>query len=468
MDIKRIDFGDTLSDEQILALIEGYSAEKQAAINADRYAKGDNAYIMDRVSPDENAPDNKVPVSYARKIISTIVGYMYKPGLVRYASDDEAYMESLNEVFRLNSEPIKTAQLGRQTSVQGVGYEFHYVGAAEGDERTPLKAVPRFAMLPVSEVIPVHSYDIEPVLKAFIRWYKRGDKSLADVYYPLRVDHYELLQDDNKLEALGRESHPYPVVPLNIYRNNDEMLGDFSAVRPLIDAYDVLMSDSMNEFDRFAWAYLLLKGFGLSNKEAQDIKWKRMFENLDADDAVSFLTKDIPTEYIKFMAEWCRMEIHSQSGIPDVNDLKFGAAASGTTIDKFIYLMELFTDPKEALFRQGLERRIEIVNTILKVRDGSEGKPVEITMSRNLPVDDIKNADALTKYSGHVTERTLLQNFAPFVKDVDKELAALDEEKQKNLEQFGDGLMDQDADENVADAEDQDDSRQAVNASERR
>ena len=81
------------------------------------------------------------------------------------------------------------------------------------------------------------------------------------------------------------------------------MMGDFEAVQPLIDAYDVLMSDSMNEFDRFAWAYLVLKGFQLSKNDVEDIKFKRVFQNLDEKSAIEFLTKEIPTEFVKHMGD---------------------------------------------------------------------------------------------------------------------------------------------------------------------
>jgi len=446
VDIRRTDFGDRLTDKQIAETVKDFmDTDMQRYVENQRYVRGDNVFINDRVSPDPNAPDNKVPISYGRKIVNTIVGYMYKPGLVRYASENEGRMEALQEVFDANKEPIKTAQLGKQTSTQGVGYEFHYVGGTMGAEG--VRAVPRFAMLPADQVIPLYDFEVEPNLRAFIRFYARDEAIQVFAYYPKAWEHYTMDSEGEQAKAVLVEVgvHPYPMVPLNVYYNNDEMIGDFDPVRPLIDAYDVLMSDSMNEFDRFAWAYLLLKGFGLSAADADAIKWKRVFENLDAEDAVSFLTKEIPTEFVKFMAEWCRGEIHNQSGIPDVTDIKFGAAASGTTIDKFIYLMELFTDPKEALFRDGLQRRIEMIDAVLKIRDGNTGaEQIEITMSRNLPTDNYRNAETLEKYSGHVTEKTLLQEFAPFVKDVDAEIAEMEAEKAANIERMMSTMPDED------------------------
>jgi len=445
--IRRVDFDGTLTTKQIAETLTAFvnGGQMQHYVDNLRYYVGDNPPIQDREIVDPAAPDNKVPISYARKIVNTVLGYMYKPGLVRYAAEDEAYMASLQEVFDVNAEPIKTSRLGKQTSIQGVGYEYYYLSEV-GD-----KAIPRFTVLPAASVIPLYDFNVEPELKAFIYFYERGQVVDITVYYDVGWERYETkgLTGDISLKHVESGAHPFGQVPLVVYFNNEEQVGDFDPVKPIIDSYDVLISDSMNEFDRFAQAYLIIKGFALSPDQAKSIKIKRAFDNLQKDDAVNFLTKDVPSEFITFMAGQLRSEIHNQSGIPDVSDIKFGAAASGTTIDKFIYLMELFTDPKEALFRQGLEQRIEMINGILRVK-AMEPSQVEITMTRNLPQDDLKNANTMEKYAGRISQKTLLSNFAPFVKDVDAELEALAEEKESAMDLFN---LDTPVDEEGDDAE---------------
>jgi SPP1 family phage portal protein len=461
LDLIRLEFTNRIDAATVTKLVSDFAPHQEQAREIMRYYKGDDAYIMDRKSPDPSAPDNKVTMPYGRKIVNTVLGYLYKPGLIRYSSTNEQYMAKLSEVFDANREPIKTAQLGKQTTIHGVGYEYHYVSSLLVNG----VAQPRFAMLPADEVIPIYDYEVESNLAAFVRTFARGDTVHAYVYYPLAWEHFTkpLTGGDFVLYETG--IHPYPVVPLNVYLNNEERLGDIHPVKHLIDAYDTVASDSVNEHDRNAWSYLVLKGFGLSADDARELKQKRVFQNLDSEDAVSFLTKDINSEFIKFLADWFRMEIHNQSGIPDISDISFGASSSGTTIDKFIYLMELFTDPKEALFREGLINRIKIIDSILTVRDGATGKPdeIEITMDRNWPVDDLKNAEALTKYSTHVSEKTLLSTFAPFVKDVDAELKQLEEEKEIDLERVAAQMG---GDDDAGDGEE--DTREAPPAGENR
>lgn len=49
-------------------------------------------------------------------------------------------------------------------------------------------------------------------------------------------------------------------VPISVFYNNEDELGDFESVITLIDAYDSLEADSLNDFEYFVDAYLCLTG----------------------------------------------------------------------------------------------------------------------------------------------------------------------------------------------------------------
>jgi len=389
------------------------------------YFKGQNTKIIERVVPNDSGPDNKVPVAYGRRIINLVTGYMYKPGLINYTSEDQAYLKKLQAIFDANSEPIKTEQIGKQTSIQGVGYEFHYVkGDKQGSE---YQAVPRFVKLPAHEVVPLYDYQVEPDLWAFVRTLTRGENDLAWVYYKNGFEEFSRKSEGGKdFNLINKGKHYYNAVPLVVFQNNEEMIGDFEPVQHLIDAYDVLISDSLNEFDRFAWAYLVLKGFDFSDNDKRNLERIRTIKLLNPDDAIEFLTKEMPTDFIKFMTDLIRGEIHRQSGMPNLEDYD-GAGASGKTMSKFIYLMELFTDPKASYFQEGLKKRIELIDRVLKYTE--EPGRVDVIMNRNMPDNSKEQAEILNLYAGHVSHKTLLENFADFVDDPDAEIEQLEAEK---------------------------------------
>lgn len=420
--------GGYLSAEDIKKILEEFKAD--VFVTNQAYYEGNNQYILNREPPDENAPNNKVPIPYARKIISTVTGYMYKPGSVTYSSENEGYLETLKEVFDANREEIETAQLGLEASIHGVAYELHYTDSLEVEGK-PL-AIPRFTKIPAEKVVPIYDYSIEPKLVAVLYHYFIGDVQHVYAYYADVVQHFQRENKDKLLSLVEEVAHFYGAVPWVVYLNNEERVGDFEPVKPLIDAYDVLMSDSMNEFDRFAWAYLLLKGFSLTDEDAQAIKWKRAFENLDVDGGVEFLTKEINSEFIAFMSEWIRKEIHKQSHVPDFLETVSGSAQSGVAISKLLYDFEFICATKEAYFLAGLQDRIKLLDSVLRVRDGAKGLPedIEMEMHRNKPMDMLENAQVFTAYSGHISEQTLIEQFAPFVKDAEEELARLKGEQE--------------------------------------
>ena len=457
MEKLRYKFSGRLTPDEIIEIVDTYKRDVVPEVEErNDYAKGNNPAILNRKLP-TSAPNNQVPVPYARRIVSLISSYMFLPGLITYGTEtSQPYFDALKEIFDYNKEPLETYRIGWQTTVHGVGYEMFY---NEGMEAEPtlidnqtgfINTMPRFEKVPIAETIPVYDFEIIPNLQAFIRFYtiEAEETEYIHVYYDdVKID-YLRKKDQRGLLKDGEQAHGYDRPPLVVYENNEDLMGDFSAVRPLIDAYDVLMSDSMNEFDRFAQAYLVAKGFTIEEADVDKLKHKRAFSLLNNEDSIEFLTKPIEVEFIKFISEQLRGEIHRGSGIPNLDDFKWGGGASGETIDKFIYLMELFTGIKEAYFRDGLKRRIEVL-TAYSALDGDPDE-IDIVMNRNDPDKSTLLADLLGKYAGHVTERTLLENFADFVDDVDAEIEALKAEKEENVQRFGAGLMD------AEDAEDED------------
>ena len=400
----QLEFDGRIPTDKLADIIKGHSVRWYN--DAWQYYLGKNPTIERRLPKDIGAPDNKVPVSYARKLVRTITGYMFKPGLIDYTSENEEYLNTLDEIFYENNEPVKTSMLGKYSSIYGVGYELHY---------TTDDLIPRFAKVEPQEVIPIYNFSLEPKLTAAVRHYYRGDTLNVEVYYPDTIEYYTM-NNMNRLTKTGEEPHEYDAVPLVVYDNNEELLGDFEPIRPLIDAYDILMSDSMNEFDRFAWAYLILKGMMMDEEDAAKIKDKRILEFV-AEGGAEFLTKDVPSDFIQFMAEWIRKEIHKQSHIPDFIDAgKTGDNLSGVAIDKLLYDFEFIAATKEALFRLGLYRRLDLIDTIIRKTRGDIGnkREVEITMHRNRPEELLQNAKIAQAFAGVVSNQTLIENLVPF------------------------------------------------------
>lgn len=435
---------DRLSPKEIKDYIEKFESEVLPdMVDREAYYEGNNPFILERkteVSGD--APDWKLRVSYARKIINTVVGYMYKPGNIKYNYSKEQYRKSIDEIFTRNGEDVKSSEVGKFTSIHGFGYELFM--ADDDGNAIWINPDPK-------QIIPFYTDELNPKLFCFIRYIRTKEDSyegtIIDVYYNDVIKHYNIeknevieLQDDtpNIYSNYG--------VPLNIIKNNNEMIGDFQCIirkngdGGLVDAYDVMCSDGMNEEDRFAWAYLLMSD-GLATQDLNKLKTNRIFESLEKDGFVKFLTKDIPTDFFKMMLDKIKNEIHQQTHVPNFLDMTIGQAASGVAIDRLLYDFEFLCAEKEAYFKQGLLERIKILDAINNVTDSEfVSQDIEVIMERNKPSDKKTNAEIakLWKESGlPITDRKITETFATFIKDVDEEIKEYkkqeEEEEEKNI-----------------------------------
>lgn len=73
-------------------------------------------------------------------------------------------------------------------------------------------------------------------------------------------------------ELVSSYPHYFGMVPVAIYENNEDEIGDFEKVIPLIDAYDKMESDTLNDFEYFTDAYLALYGFTAEPEDITQMK----------------------------------------------------------------------------------------------------------------------------------------------------------------------------------------------------
>ena len=457
---------DILTTDEIEQYIQKYEPEVERLSNLWAYYKGKNTTILNKKAPDPNNPDNKTPVPYGRKIVTTFTGYAYRPGYITYKADDEAskpYVEQLQATFDLNGEANKTSRHGRNTAIYGYSYEMLYIDRGDAllvraGNAAPTaifdgKAVPRFFVADPREVILLYDYAPEPRKQLGIRYYRITDIHYkVELYTKTEIVVYDRRREQNSgkwvYSIASQNPNFFGDVPIVAYYMGDDRLGVIEPVLPLIDDYDLLMSDSFNEFDRFASAYLLIKKMSLVppelKKEAgsvsralQLLKRRRVFENLpDISEPVKFLTKDIPTAFIEFMCKKVKDEIHTQSHVPDFREMATGTL-SGAAIKRLLFDFENLVSSAEADLDEGLQDRIRLMNIIYGAAGllTDDTRAVVITHKRNLP-DDLKEAadTALVLTNAGFSKRLIAATMPDsVVPDVDAELAEQAAEREQGM-----------------------------------
>ena len=376
---------------------------------------------------DTSKPNNKIANAYASYITDTLTGYFIGEP-ISYTSADDTLLQDLTMIFEYNDEADENAELAKNASIFGVAYEMLYL--SEEDKMI------RFKSLDPKGVIPIFDKTVEENLIAVIRYYDDYDVvedktyTLIEVIDNTYVRRYKL---DNSLSLLEEYPHYFSMVPVAIYKNNEEEVGDFENVISLIDAYDKMESDSLNDFEYFVDAYLALYGFTADSEDVAQMKENRVLL-MDEGTSAEWLIKQTSDVYVENMKNRLDNDIHKFSKCPNMSDEHFASNASGVAIKFKLLGTENLVAIKERKFKRGIQQRLELMSAINSVlREGFDWRAIDIIFTRNIPSNDIDIANMVNSLKDLVSEETLLAQI-PFVEDVQDELERVKKEREENKE----------------------------------
>lgn len=418
---------DELTEQVIHKIIKRHQMEIPRMELLEEYYANKNA-ILRRQMADETKPNNKVANPYASYISDTLVGYfMGEP--VRYTCDDDALLEDLQMIFEYNDEADENSELAKDASIVGIAFEELYVDEAD-------KMI-RFKRLDPKSVIPIYDKTIQENMIACIRYYKDFDYTndttytIIEVLDDTMVRTYRSGDVISSLELLDEHPHYFGMVPIAVYENNEDLTGDFEKVISLIDAYDKMESDSMNDFEYFVDAYLALYGFTADSEDIVKMKQNRVLL-MDEGTKAEWLIKNENDSLTENMKNRLDKDIHKFAKCPNMSDEEFAGNASGIAIKFKMLGTENLVSIKERKFKKGLQQRLELISMITGVLStGFDWRSIDITFTRNIPTNDLETAQMVNLYKDLVSDDTLLAQI-PFVEDIAAEVERVKEQKEEN------------------------------------
>ena len=376
---------------------------------------------------DTSKPNNKIANAYASYITDTLVGYFIGEPIT-YTANDDVLLQDLQMILEHNDEADENAELAKNASIYGVAYEMLYL--SEEDNMI------RFKSLNPKEVIPIFDKTVEQNLLAVMRYYEDYDYVEDNTYTIVEVidaTHVRRYKLNTGLSLLEEYPHYFSMVPVAIFKNNEEESGDFERVISLIDAYDKMQSDSLNDFEYFVDAYLALYGFTADSEDVAQMKENRVLL-MDEGTSAEWLIKQVNDAYVENMKNRLDKDIHKFAKCPNMSDQEFASNASGIAIKFKLLGTENLVSIKERKFKRGLQQRFELMSMINNVlREGFDWRAIDINFTRNIPSNDTDIADMVNTLKDIVSEETLLAQI-PFVEDVQAELERIKTEREENKE----------------------------------
>lgn len=422
-----------ITKELIIELIKEHSEEKARILNLKEYYKNNNPVIMSRTQEDKNKPNNKLSHGFARYITDTYCGYFLGEP-VKYRSNNDNLLEELIKVFKYNDEQDNNTSIAQESSICGYAYEILYV-----DEDSNL----RFKHIPTEEMIVVYDNSLEEKMQFAIRYYDvyslEDEEDIKEVTLYTSNEIVEYLLKDDKLEEKERYAHYFNDIPVSDYENNNYRLGDYESVIPLINAYDQANSDTANDFEYFTNALLVISGVTMEEEDEEgrplNFKDNRVLNFIDPNSKAEYLIKNINDTALENYKDRLNRDIFRFANVVDMTDEKFGGNLSGIAIRYKLIGMENVTGIKEAKFKKGLLRRIELITQILNIKLNDEYlfTEIETVFTRAIPVNENEIITVAKSLYGIVSKKTLF-SMLPFIEDVQAELEAIEQEAEDTLD----------------------------------
>lgn len=476
-----IDAASKLSDEQfIVKEINDFmtSMKRIQMLDGERYFDGRHDILSRQrtvigqngdLEVVQNLPNNRIVDNQYKKMVVQKSNYLLgQPFTVR--STNEAYEKVLKQF--LNKKFMRTLKaVGEDALNCGIGWLFPMY-----DDKGQFV----FKRFKPWEIIPGWKDAEHTELEYFIRIYEvvgyvgNTKKILhkVEVYDEGGVSYFELTDGGNLLPD-GDDHVPYfsiedqgfnwTKIPLIPFKYNNKEIPLIRMVKSLQDGLNLIESNFQNQMEEDTRNTILV----LVNYDGENLGDFR--RNLATYGAVKVRTVDgaggdvrtlqveVNSENYKTIIELFKKAIIENAMGYDAKDDRMSGNPNQMNIQSMYSDIDLDANGMETEFQASFEELLWFINChLFNIGMGDfEGEDVEIIFNRDMMLNEGEVIENITKSNGILSDETLIANH-PWVDDVQAELDRLEEQKQKNLEEYGFGFN---QGQNVPDDADVDDSK---------
>lgn len=368
--------------------------------------------ILERTKEDR-LKNNKVMINHAKYITDTNVGYLLG-NPVDYQVSNDHDIEPVLDAYKKQTINDLDTEIAKDVSIHGIQREYIYVN--ENSE-------PRSCEVDNKNSIIVYDDTVEhnKLFGLIYRPIYKGDTfKYWDIIYCDKKEIKNYKSYTKSLNQVGTtQPHKFGDVPIIEYKNNPEILGDFEPVLSLIDAYNLLQSDRVNDKEQLVDAILLFYGMEFDDKDAEMLKTSRMISNIPEEGKVEYLVKTLQEGDVDILRQNIENDIHKISMVPNMSDENFIGNSSGVAIRYKLLAFEQNIKNKERYMEKGLMERFRLYNNYLNAISKMEIVPteeVDAVFTRNLPSNDYETSQMINNLSDLVDNETLISQLS-FVKD---------------------------------------------------
>ena len=348
-------------------------------------------------------PNTRLAHGFPAYIANMAAGYLVGNPITYQAPGQEKALEKvLGEMRDANVDSVD-AELATHAAIFGLGVEIIYANGM---------AQPRMAAASPMDTFVVYDDTVEHKPLFAVRRFPGGTQVYTDCYI-FRFTGGRFGLD----KPVSQEMHYFGGVPVVEYWNNAQERGDFEGVMDLIDAYNAVQSDRVNDKQQFTDAILITRGIseiaaspGDERSAAQRINDEKLLMFPDKEADAGFLTKQLSQGDTEILKDALKADIHKFSMVPDLTDEQFSGNSSGVAMKFKLLGLEQMTKIKERWFREALKTRLALIGRFMafKGAEALNASKVRITFTHALPKNELETAQMIGHLKGLVPDEVLV------------------------------------------------------------
>lgn len=424
-----------IKKELVVKLIREHEKQLPRFKKLKKYYLGEHDILSKQRA--KNKPNYKPVCNHAKDIADTSTGY-FMGNTISYSNSEDTDIDELLIAFD-NAEVDETDHDNAlDMAIYGVAYE--YVYARENENILDIKS------LEVENTFIVYDDSIEQQPLFGVYYFKRKEnKADTETYQAVIMTKqfvYSIVLEGKEKGVISDKPVPHNMgdIPIIEYKNNKYSIGDFEQQIGLIDSYNSLTANRINDKEQFIDSILVLYGARLGDDEEESIKaMESLAEHklleLHPEARAEYLSKTLNENEVETLRNAVKQDIYTFSHIPNLTDENFAGNSSGVAMEFKLLGLEMITKIKQRYYVKGLKKRIKLFANYLGLTQiAIDANSIIPHFSRSLPKNLLEISQIVSNLDGKVSQETLLSQI-PFVEDPMSEIEKVNEEKQENIAQ---------------------------------
>ena len=334
--------------------------------------------ILNRKSPNTSNINNKTVVNYAYPITREIVGYTFgnPVELVQKDTSKQGDVQKLSDIFGYEEAYSTDICTATYSSICGLGYFITLPSKDISKDNTPDVPIIMDYLDPRTTFV-VQSTDVgNPQIMSCM--------STCDVdgnfkKYICSTNKYKFTLDYSKGDrTLSYEVNPIGLDPITMIENSLFLTGDWEQAISVMDALNLVTSDSLNDIEGTIKSLLVLIGCELDDSETTlaNIKDKRLLSLAGGTESVSsnldakFISPKLESTSVQNIREFLEDARNVITGIPDRSANSSGGDTGEAVLNRDGWTdIEIVAKLKEMFFKKAKKRQVSIAIKILQQLD---------------------------------------------------------------------------------------------------